>query len=256
MTNTDTNCDIQDGQLVRLNQFLARCGIGSRRGVEDHIVAGKVMVNDEVVSSLGFKVNPRIDQVRFEGKLVAPEEKKLFLFHKPVGVVSTLSDPQGRKCIADFIEDQLVRLVPVGRLDYDVGGLLLLTNDGQFCQKLLHPKYETPRRYIALVEYQPDSSLPEVLLKGVALEDGPAIADEASLVDWDEGLKIFPKDSLRGFNRKKNGFVCLTVSEGRNHFVKRFLGATGYPVLSLFRTSFGVYDLQGLEPGEMREISI
>lgn len=226
--------------MERLQKFLARAGVASRRHAETFIVAGRVKVNGRVVSELGSRVDPQKDLVLLDGKLVSPSsERKYFLFYKPPGVVTTLSDPEGRPTIADYAREAGGRVFPVGRLDYDAEGALLLTDDGELANKLMHPSHQVPRVYLAKVKGEPDEPSLQKLVDGVRLEDGPAKALVA---------RIFEK-------AERNTWVKLVVSEGRQHLVKRLCAAIGHPVLRLYRPAHASISVQGLRPGELRALT-
>jgi 23S rRNA pseudouridine2605 synthase len=217
---------------MRLNAYLARAGIASRRGVEELIRAGRVRVNGEVAGLATF-VKPR-DSVEVDGARVEPEPLTYVLLHKPTGVVTTARDPHGRPTVVGLVGHER-RVVPVGRLDADTTGALLLTNDGALAHRLMHPHYEVDKVYEAEVEGEPDDDDLNRLREGVELDDrrtSPAEAD------------------LAGPNR-----VRLTIHEGRKHQVKRMLEAVGHPVRRLHRSSYAGLTLDGLEPGEWRELT-
>lgn len=226
--------------MERLHKFLSRAGVASRRAAEQMIVDGKVKVNGQVITTLGTRVDANKDLVVVAGKPVEiSSQRKYFLFYKPPGVVTTLSDPQGRPTIADFTKIIGSRIFPVGRLDFDAEGALLLTDDGDLANKLMHPSHEVPRVYLAKVKGVPDAPSLEKLLAGVRLEDGMARATEASIFDKAE----------------KNTWVKLVVTEGRQHLVKRLCAAIGHPVVRLFRPAHAGMPVSGLKPGELRELS-
>lgn len=233
----------------RLQRFLAEAGIASRRAAEQLIQDGRVKVNEKVVLVPGSKVTPGVDQVFVDGKRVGVQAKHLYLYHKPPGVLSTLDDPFSRPCIGDAVRDLPVRVFPVGRLDFDVFGLLLLTNDGEFANNLLHPRYETPRNYLAEVKGLISNRALQRLTRGILLEDGMGRALTASDGSRNPYVKSF------GTLKEDHSVVDLSVGEGRNHFVKRLLAAAGHPVRRLCRYSFGPYELGELKRGEIKEIS-
>lgn len=234
---------------LRLQKYLAQCGVASRRGSEELILQGKVAVNGHIVSVLGTKVNPLSDRVFVDGKRVKPQTLRFYKFHKPAKVVSTMSDEHNRTCIADFIKNLEVQVFPVGRLDYDVTGLLLLTNDGDFANRLLHPSYEIRRTYVAKVEGKPTKSVLNRLIKGIELEDGSAKALDINILS--------PKDFLCrhiGQCDERSSALCVTVGEGRNHFVKRILEAIGHPVIRLSRVQYGKFSLGKLPKAGIIEV--
>jgi 23S rRNA pseudouridine2605 synthase len=217
---------------MRLNAYLARAGIASRRGAEELIRAGRVSVNGEVAGLATF-VEPR-DSVEVDGARVEPEPLTYVLLHKPAGVVTTARDPHERPTVVGLVA-HVRRVVPVGRLDADTTGALLLTNDGLLAHRLMHPRYEVDKVYEADVDGEPDEDGLRRLREGVELEDGRTSPAEAELI---------------GPAR-----VRLTIHEGRKHQVKRMLEAVGYPVRRLHRSSYAGLTLEGLEPGEWRELT-
>ena len=223
----------------RLQKFLARAGVASRRHAEGLITAGRVSVNNQRVTELGSKVEPT-DLVTVDGALVtAPETTSWYLLHKPPGVVTTLSDPQGRPTVAGLLAGVAERVFPVGRLDWDAEGALLLTNDGAAAHRLLHPSFEVPRTYLVKVKGSPTDETLARLLEGVRLEDGPARALRAE----------------RHEAAERNTWLLLQVGEGRPHLVKRLCAAVGHPVLRLFRPAQAGISVAGLQPGELRALT-
>ena len=235
---------------VRLQKFLAEAGVASRRNSEKLILEGRVSVNGKVVSILGTKVDPLSDEVCFDGEVVSAEQKKLYLFHKPIGIVTTLSDPQGRPCISKFTEDLPERVYPVGRLDSDVCGLLVLTNDGDYADKLLHPRNEVPRTYWALVDKKPTKSVLDNLVEGVELEWGVSKASSAKILEPSDKARDLFQDDCSSLN-----LIELTVAEGKKHFVKKLLKAVGHPVVRLARVSFGPFELGNIASGDLKQLS-
>jgi 23S rRNA pseudouridine2605 synthase len=217
---------------MRLNAYLARAGVASRRGAEELILAGRVRVNGEVAGLVTF-VEAR-DSVEVDGARVQPEPLTYVLLHKPAGVVTTARDPQGRPTVVGLVGHER-RVVPVGRLDADTTGALLLTNDGPLAHRLMHPRYEVDKVYEAEVEGEPKDDALQTLRSGVELEDGVTAPAEARLFG--------------------PSLVALTIHEGRKHQVKRMLEAVGHPVKRLHRNAYAGLTLQGLEPGEWRELS-
>jgi 23S rRNA pseudouridine2605 synthase len=217
---------------MRLNAYLARAGVASRRGAEELIRAGRVRVNGEVAGLATF-VEPR-DTVEVDDSPIEPEPLTYVLLHKPAGVVTTARDPQGRSTVVGLVGHER-RVVPVGRLDADTTGALVLTNDGPLAHRLMHPRYEVDKVYEAEVEGEPSDEALAQLAEGVELEDGmtsPAKVDRL------------------GPSR-----VELTIHEGRKHQVKRMLQAVGHPVRRLHRSRYAGLTLDGLEPGEWRELT-
>ena len=224
----------------RLQKFLARAGIASRRAAETMILAGRISVNGQVVRTLGTKVASGRDVVAVDGKDVKLEqERHWYIFYKPVGVITTLSDPQERETISDFTKPLGLRLFPVGRLDYDAEGALLLTDDGEIANKLMHPRHQVERTYLTKVKGVPTPASLQRLLDGVRLEDGPAKAVEASIFN----------------SAEKNTWLKLVVTEGRQHLVKRLCAAVGHPVMRLFRPAHAGISVQKLDPGSLRVLT-
>ncbi|MEW5742694.1 MAG: pseudouridine synthase, partial [Myxococcota bacterium] len=226
--------------MERLQKYLARAGLASRRHAEELITAGRVKVNGEVVTVLGTRIEPGKDLVVVDGRPIeASSERHWFLLYKPPGVVTTLSDPQGRVTIADFTKATGLRVFPVGRLDFDAEGALLVTDDGEVANKLMHPKHQVPRVYLAKVKGEPDEGSLKRLLEGVRLEDGMAQAVEASVYE----------------KADRNTWLKLVVTEGRQHLIKRLCAAIGHPVVRLFRPAHAGLSVKGLRPGEVRELT-
>jgi len=227
-----------DHDSARLQVVIARHGIASRRKVEDLIRQGRVTVNGRVVTRMGTKVNPGHDSIKVDGKLLVNMQPNLYAaFYKPAGVVTTMDRQDDRPTVAGLIESRVKgRLFPVGRLDFDAEGLLILTNDGIMAHKLMHPSFMVPRIYLAKVKGTPSTSAVKKLESGIRLKDGIARAE-----------KVTVKPTGKG-----NAWVRLVVREGRGHLVKRLLDALGFPVLRLKRTGYGGIRLKGLKPGELR----
>jgi len=225
---------------MRLQKFLARAGIASRRGSEDLITAGHVAVNGAVVTQLGARVDPLTDRVTVDGEVVdAGGEPVYLLLNKPADVVTTMSDPQGRRTVREFMPDGVPGLFPVGRLDRDTTGALLLTTDGELAHRLMHPRYHVPKRYLARVEGRLADEDLEPLRTGVELDDGPTKPARARVVEAHD-------DSSE---------VEIEVSEGRKRQVKRMCEAIGHPVRTLHREAFGPLDLGDLREGASRELT-
>jgi 23S rRNA pseudouridine2605 synthase len=216
---------------MRLNAYLARAGVASRRGADKLIKAGRVTVNGEP-GELNTFVASR-DRVEVDGRPAELQPLAYVLLHKPAGVVTTARDPQGRRTVVDLV-DHGSRVVPVGRLDVDTTGALLLTNDGELAHMLAHPRYEVEKVYEAEVEGDPSDEALQDLRRGVELEDGLTAPARA--------------------RRLGPGRVELVLHEGRKHQVKRMLTAVGYPVTSLHRSRYAGLTLEGLEPGAWREL--
>jgi len=216
---------------MRLNAYLARAGVASRRGADKLIKAGRVTVNGEP-GELNTFVASR-DRVEVDGRPAELQPRAYVLLHKPAGVVTTARDPRGRRTVVDLV-DHASRVVPVGRLDLDTTGALLLTNDGELAHMLAHPRYEVEKVYEAEVEGDPSDEALQDLRRGVELDDGLTAPAQA--------------------RRLGPGRVELVLHEGRKHQVKRMLAAVGYPVTSLHRSRYAGLTLEGLEPGAWREL--
>ena len=238
--------EVDDDGLIRLQKLLAQSGVASRRKCEELMLAGLVEVDGEVVSRLGTKVDPRTAVVRVEGRRLPPISDKVYLLlNKPRGVVSTMSDPEGRRTLGDLVADRPERLFHVGRLDTDTEGLIILTNDGDFAQHLAHPSHEVDKTYVAEVEGEVHVRTVRQLLAGVTLDDGPVTVTEA---------RVIGGDPRREGSRRS--IVELTIHEGRNRIVRRLLDHVGHPVRRLTRTAIGPLTLARLGPGEMRELTV
>jgi len=224
----------------RIAKYLARAGVASRRASEELVAAGRVSVNGEVIGSPGTKVLTGADEVRVDGEVVSPPEELVYLMlNKPMGVMTTLDDPQGRPTVADYIPAGMPRLFPVGRLDYTTTGLLLLTNDGELAHLMMHPRHHVPKLYYAVVDGVPDAGDLTHLRKGVELDDGMTAPAGARVVQV----------------RERTAAVELTLREGRKRQVRRMLSAIGHPVISLARTAYGPLTLGDLPEGAVRPLS-
>jgi 23S rRNA pseudouridine2605 synthase len=217
---------------MRLNAFLARAGIASRRRADELIKAGRVTVNGEP-GELNTVVGAR-DRVAVDGQDVARQPLAYVLLHKPAGVVTTARDPQGRPTVLELVPHE-PRVVPVGRLDADTTGALLLTNDGQLAHRLAHPRYGVEKTYVAEIDGDVDESALQRLRDGLELDDGPSAPARA--------------------RRLGPGRVELVLHEGRKHQVKRMLAAVGHPVTRLHRSAYAGLTLEELEPGRWRELT-
>ena len=227
--------------LVRLHKLLAQSGIASRRKCEELMLAGLVVVDGEVVTRLGTKVDPRTAVIRVDGKRLPPVSEHVYLaLNKPRGVVSTMSDPEGRRTLQDLVSERSERLFHVGRLDTDTSGLILLTNDGDFAHRMAHPSYEVDKTYVAEVEGEVTKATIRTLLEGVTLEDGPVTVSRARMVTSAPGKSV----------------VELVIHEGRNRIVRRLLDHVGHPVRRLTRTAIGPVGLGGLKGGEVRDLTL
>jgi len=223
----------------RLQKFMARAGVASRRHSEKLITSGRVKVNNSVVTELGTKINPDVDTVTVDNKTVKVEKKIYLLLNKPKGYVTTLRDPQGRPVITDLIKDISQRVYPVGRLDYDTEGLLLLTNDGQLTHALTHPRHEIPKTYHVLVRGIPARGKIKQMQEGLLLSDGPTAPAKVRLLDKQKG----------------NALLQIKIHEGRNRQVRRMCEHIGHPVLALKRVKIGNLTLKGLAKGKYRHLT-
>jgi len=224
--------------LERLQKVLARAGVASRRRCEELILAGAVRVNGRTVTVLGTRVDPDRDVIEVNGRRIRAEKPVYVLLYKPAGYVSTADDPQGRPKVTDLVRDIPQRLYPVGRLDYDTEGLLLLTNDGELAYRLTHPRFGIPKTYLAEVEGRPGAQELYRLSSGVALEDG-----------------ITSPERVRVHRAGPPALLEITVHEGRNRLIRRMCSAVGHPVRRLKRIRFAFLDLRGLSPGAYRHLS-
>lgn len=225
-------------ERVRLQKFLSRAGVASRRGGEDLIRAGRVQVNGRTVTELGTTVDPGSDRIAVDGRVVRKPPAVWIALHKPVGYVTTRSDPRGRRTVYDLLAPEHRSLLHVGRLDAGTEGLLLFTNDGDGAHRLLHPSFGVERVYDALVEGVPGRDVRDRLLQGVPLADGVARASAVRLQEPDA--------------REGAGRLRVTLREGRNREVRRMLEAVGYPVTRLRRVAYGPVRLGRLRRGEWR----
>lgn len=225
---------------IRLQKVLSQAGIASRRAAEEMIAQGRVTVDGQVVRAQGLRVDPARQAIHVDGDRVILDETKhvVLAINKPVGVVSTMSDPEGRPCLLDIVGDYPERLYHVGRLDVDTSGLLLLTNDGELANRLTHPSYEVPKTYVARVSGEVRPGVKRTLMAGIELEDGPIAVDHFRVLDTFGDITT----------------VEITVHEGRNRLVRRMMDEVGYPVHELVRTQFGPIRLDHLQPGTTRRV--
>lgn len=234
-----TTASSPDVSVERLQRALARAGFGSRRACEQLIVGGKVTV-DGVVATLGDRVDLQRALVEVGGVQVNLDPQvKYYALHKPAGVVTTMRDPQGRPDLRSLVPGDGPRVFPVGRLDRDSEGLLLLMNDGELSNRLMHPSFGVEKEYLAEVEGRPTAQQVARLRSGVELEDGPAAVKTIRIVDA----------------RRARGAISLVMTEGRKREVRRMLAAVGLPVTRLVRVRIGPIRLDQLPPGEVRELS-
>ncbi|MDC2865978.1 MULTISPECIES: 23S rRNA pseudouridine(2605) synthase RluB [unclassified Bacillus (in: firmicutes)] len=226
--------------MERLQKVIAQAGIASRRKAEELIQQGKVKVNGKVVTELGTKVSAQ-DKVEVNNIPLEKETPAYFLLYKPTGVISSVTDDKGRKVVTDFFVDIPQRLFPIGRLDYDTSGLILMTNDGEFANILMHPKYKVEKTYVAKVKGPLTGEKIRMLEKGVMLEEGKTAPARVKILSWDK--------------RKEIAIVQLTIHEGRNRQVRRMFEAVGCKVMKLKRERYAFLELGNLRPGDARELS-
>ncbi|CAH2715692.1 Ribosomal large subunit pseudouridine synthase B [Neobacillus rhizosphaerae] len=226
--------------MERLQKVIARAGIASRRKSEELIKEGRVKVNGKVVTELGLKVTSS-DKIEVNEIQIEKEEPVYFLLYKPRGVISSVSDEKGRKVVTDFFSNFKERIFPVGRLDYDTSGLLLLTNDGEFANLLMHPSNEIEKVYVAKTKGIPLPENLRKLQKGIRLEDGKTAPAKVKM--------------LSGDKKKQSAIVEISIHEGRNRQVRRMFEAIGHDVMKLKRERYGFLTLNGLKAGEARELT-
>ncbi len=234
----DSLIDVPDG--IRLQTVLAEAGGGSRRHCEELIGAGRVEVDGETVRRFGARVDPDRQVIRVDGKRIPSRPGLVYLaFNKPPKVLTAMSDPRGRRTVADFLGDRPERLFHIGRLDYDTEGLMLLSNDGELAHRLAHPSFEVAKTYLAEVTGPVPKDLGRRLTTGIELDDGVATADRFRVVE----------------TSGRRALVQITLHEGRKHVVRRMLAAAGHPVSRLVRTDVGPIRLGTLKPGSTRDLS-
>ena len=224
---------------MRLQKYMAECGVASRRKAEEMIAQGRVTVNGVRITEMGTQVEEG-DEVLVDGQVIRPEtEKRYVMYHKPAGEVTTVSDPEGRKCVLDHFRDYPVRLYPVGRLDYDSEGLLLLTNDGTLTERMLHPSHQVDKTYLARVEGSVTMDEVRRLRSGILLDDHKTAPAKVRVIKLEAYATV----------------VLVTIHEGRNRQVRRMFEDTGHRVLQLRRVRFGPLDLGELPRGQWRELT-
>jgi 23S rRNA pseudouridine2605 synthase len=230
---------LTENEGVRLQKVLAAAGVASRRVCEDLITKGRVRVNGKVVTELGSRIFPEVDQVQVDNRPIQLDPDRVYIaFHKPRGVVSTMADENGRPCLADYFVG-FDRVFNVGRLDAETTGLILMTNDGEMANQLAHPSYEVQKLYVAKVRGKITRVEMQKLLDGVKLEDGLQKADSARVIDQNE----------------QSSLVEIVLHSGKNRIVRRMFEAIGFPVIDLTRKSFGPLRLGNIKPGQFRELS-
>ncbi|MDY0301098.1 MAG: pseudouridine synthase [Trichlorobacter sp.] len=224
----------------RLQKIISAAGITSRRAAEELILSGRVAVNGTVITQLGSKADPYKDKITLDGKPVKPTEKKYYLLlHKPAGYVTSLKDPQGRQLVTELVAEIDERLFPVGRLDYNSEGLLLMTNDGEWANRLMHPRHQVDKEYHVRVRGKIDPQQVKKLAEGVELEDG-----------------LTAKATVRVLkNDQQNDWLSISIHEGRNRQIRRMCAAVGLSVVRLRRIRIGNLTLGGLQPGQYRLLS-
>ena len=228
---------------IRLNKFIADCGVASRRKADELIETGQVTVNGKRVFELGLRVVEK-DSVKVNGKLIKKETQKFYLmFHKPKGVITSLVDPHGRVCVGDYFAKFEARIYPIGRLDYDTEGLLLMTNDGDFANLISHPKNEVLKTYIAKLNKKVDPEKLKKLLTGVSIREGGKVSAKSAVL-------------LKQNNTEARDWVKIIIAEGKNHQVRKMFEKIGYDVLKLQRIAIGGLELGTLNRGAYRELKI
>jgi pseudouridine synthase len=245
--NQNTSDKQQELRGERLARFLAHAGVASRRHAEELIAAGRVQVNGVTVASQGIRIDATTDHITVDGKLIKAASQHVYLLlNKPTGYVSTARDPQGRPTVLDLLPDEIrrLRVYPIGRLDVDTSGLLLLTNDGDFALRLTHPRYEKEKHYEALVQGQPTQEALQALQKGIVIieDDGQRFQTSPARVHI---LRTAGTDS----------WLAVTISEGHKRQVRRMLAAVGLPVRHLQRVGIGSVNLQNLPVGQWRHLT-
>ncbi|CAM3715509.1 pseudouridine synthase [Alkalicoccus chagannorensis] len=225
--------------MERVQKLIAAAGVTSRRKAEELMKAGRVKVNGTTVTELGTKADPQKDEVMVDGVLLQKEIPVYYLLYKPSGVISSVKDEAGRRVVTDFITTDK-RIFPVGRLDFDTSGVLIMTNDGEFANQLMHPSYEVDKKYIAKVEGIPSKDAVRQLQRGIEL-DGTKTKPAF--------VKVRKSDPKKG-----TAVVEMVIHEGRNRQVRRMFEAVGHPVIKLKRERYGILDLHGLNAGEYREL--
>ena len=227
--------------LSRLNKIIADAGIASRRAADQLILEGRVSVDGEIIIELGGRYDPEINDVKVDGESLSINKSKTYLaFHKPAGIISTMSDPEGRANLGDYFKDRKDRLYHVGRLDKDSEGIILLTNDGDLAHRATHPSYGLEKRYLVEVEGEFNKQMSDQLLQGVRLEDGLARA-----------MKVVHARAVS----KNHHWVEITIHEGRFHIIRRLIESLGLKVLRLIRLDFGPINLGDMKPGRHRVLN-
>ncbi|HEO8422323.1 23S rRNA pseudouridine(2605) synthase RluB [Niallia sp. FSL W8-0635] len=226
--------------MERLQKVIAHAGIASRRKAEELILEGKVKVNGKTVKELGVKVGSN-DKIEVSGVPIEREEPVYFILYKPRGVISSVNDDKGRKVVTDYFSEIEARIYPIGRLDYDTSGIILLTNDGEFANLMMHPKGEIEKVYVAKVKGIPAREKVKQLERGIMLEDGKTAPAKVKILSVDK--------------KKGTSIIELKIHEGRNRQVRRMFEAIGTPVMKLKRERYSFLNLNGLQPGDARELT-
>ncbi|MCW5828597.1 MAG: rRNA pseudouridine synthase [Deltaproteobacteria bacterium] len=223
----------------RLQKLLSNAGIASRREAEDLIRAGRVTLNGKAVTELGTRANPAKDDIRLDGERVFSGKPEYYVLYKPRNVVTTLDDDKNRPHVGAYVSRLQKRVFPVGRLDFDSEGLLLLTNDGEFSNRVMHPRYKVPKTYLVKVKGRPDERAVQRLRTGVMLEDGPTLPARVEL----------------SRPTRANTWLKITVYEGRNRIIRRMCERVRFPVVKLHRIGVGAIYLGKMKPGELRKFT-
>ena len=232
---------------VRLQKVLSQAGIASRRAAEKLIAEGRVTVNGQTVREMGVKADPAVDDVRVDGSRVKTAQRQRYiLLYKPAGFITTRSDPQRRRTVIELLRGVREYVYPVGRLDYDTEGLLLLTNDGDLAAMMTHPRHGVERTYEARVAGIPDEAAVERLRRGIPLDGKRTLPADVTLLTRGRGHREL---------RDGNGVLVITIREGRNRQVRRMCEAIGHPVRKLTRTKIGPISDRQLKPGDWRDLS-
>jgi len=227
-------------EAIRINRFIASCGLASRRKAEAIVLAGRVTINDHPVRDLATTVDPSHDVVKVDGSTVQPLEDMIYIMlNKPTGVLTTVSDPHGRPTVSGLVRDIRVPINPVGRLDMDTEGALLLTNDGELAFRLTHPRFQVPKVYEAIVQGNFTEEASARIAKGLPLEDGAIGHGEVTIVDAKETQSI----------------LHVTMKEGRKREVRQLCDQVGFPVIRLKRLSFGGVAVGEIEAGTYRHLT-
>jgi 23S rRNA pseudouridine2605 synthase len=239
--------DDESQNRIRLNKYIAECGIASRRGADELISEGQVMVNGKKVYELGVKVDPKEDRITVKGKPLKPLAQKVYvMFHKPKNVVTTMSDPEGRPTIGDYFKRLPVRVFPVGRLDWDTEGLILLTNDGEFSQAVMHPSKEITKTYLAKVSGRPTEDQLNKLRRGISIIGGKVAAKAVERI----------RRATPGQKSDQYDWLKIVITEGKNRQIRLMFEKIGFDVLKLQRVAIGRLRLGNLDRGQFMELNL